>query len=153
MPKRKPITSAESAVKTMLDAALGLPEVPAHIRLRDGDRPFWEGVMRARARDEWAEADLVVAAQLARCQADIESESRALDDEVAVSTDRHEMLVVNPRIGLIEQLCRRQMALMRSLRMAGRVAGAAEDEIPRRQAARAAAQVRQEVEDDGLLAR
>ena len=61
-PKRTRSDSAASAVKAMLNAAKDDLRPPAHVRLRDGDEPFWVGVVRARARDEWTEADLMVAA-------------------------------------------------------------------------------------------
>ena len=154
MAKRAPSNTAESAVKAMVDAALGLPEKPAHAYLREGDQPFWEGICRARARDEWSDADLVVAAQLARCQADIERESRALDDEMTVTTNERGTQVPNARLAVIEQLARREMALMRTLRIGGYQAGKdLRDLAPRRQAEEAAKQVREESkEGDGLLA-
>lgn len=136
----------------MVDAAKGPPDVPAHVRLRDGDGPFWDGILRARARDEWSDADLVVAAQLARCQRDIETESEALDDEDSVVTNARGTKVMNPRISVLEQLARREMALMRTLRMGGRVAGDARDEAFRRLAQRQAEKVRDDLKDDELLA-
>lgn len=136
----------------MVDAAKGPPEVPAHVRLRDGDRPFWDGVIRARARDEWTDADLVVAAQLARCQRDIERESERLQDEESVLINARGTQVMNPRLSVLEQLARREMALMRTLRMGGRVAGDARDESTRRKLQRQAESVRSELEEDELLA-
>lgn len=50
-PKRTRSTSAESAVKAMLDAAEAPIAVPGHVTLRQGDAPFWDGILRARARD------------------------------------------------------------------------------------------------------
>ena len=154
MAKRKPANTAESAVKAMVDAALGLPEKPAHAYLRDADWPFWEGICRARARDEWSDADLVVAAQLARCQADIEHTSKTLDEQMQVVKNDRGTQVANPLLAVIEQLARREMALMRCLRIGGAAAGDVRNEIPRRAAERAASQVRDELEeDDGLLAK
>src|SRR5574340_157090 len=109
--KRIRATSAESAVKAMLDVAEGPLEPPDHVKLRDGDRPFWVGIVRARARDEWADADLVVAAQLARCQADIEREQGSLDAEGSVVENDRGTRVMNARVSVLEQLARREMAL------------------------------------------
>lgn len=151
--KRIRATSAEAAVKAMVDVSRGLLRPPAHVRLRKGDEPFWEGVIRARARDEWSEADLVVAAQLARCQRDIETESLALEDENSVLMNARGTQVMNPRLTVLEQLARREMALMRTLRMGGRAAGDPRDESGRRAAERRAEAVRKEVgEEDELLA-
>src|SRR4051812_27632861 len=105
--------SASSAVKAMVDAAKGPPTVPGHVALREGDQSFWDGIVRARARDEWTTPDLVVAAQLARCQADIETEQVELDREGTMVKNDRGTQVMNPRCAVLEQLSRRQMALMR----------------------------------------
>jgi hypothetical protein len=136
----------------MVNAAKGDLQPPEHVKLREGDAPFWTGVVRARARDEWSEADLVVAAQLARCQADIEKEQVELDTEGTVVKNDRGTLVANPRVSVLEQLARREMALMRTLRMGGRIAGDARDESGKRKIERTARKVREELEDDGLLA-
>lgn len=150
--KRTRATSAESAVKAMLDVAEGPPEPPDHVKLRDGDRPFWLGIVRARARDEWADADLVVAAQLARCQADIEREQASLDVEGTVVANDRGTLVMNARVSVLEQLARREMALLRTLRMGGRVAGDSRDEAGRRKIQREAERIRDDLQGDELLA-
>ena len=150
--KRTRSDSAASAVKAMLDAAKDDLQPPAHVTLRAGDEPFWAGVVRARARDEWSEADLVVAAQLARCLHDIEKEQKLLDVEGTVTKNDRGTLVANPRVSVLEQFARREMALMRTLRMGGRIAGDARDETGKRKIERQSRKVRAELEDDELLA-
>ena len=150
--KRNRADSASSAVKAMLNAAKDTIQVPAHVKLRDGDMVFWDGVVRARARDEWTETDSVVAGQLARCLHDIEDEQAALDIEGTVIKNDKGTPVVNPRVSVLEQFARREMALMRTLRMGGRVAGAARDEAPGRKIERQSREIRKELEDDELLA-
>ena len=150
--KRIRATSAESAVKSMLDAAMSPLAPPPHVTLRDGDMPFWEGVVRVRARDEWADADLVVAAQLARCQADLEREQSLLDAEGSVTENSKGTRVMNPRVSVLEGLARREMALLRTLRMGGRVSGDARDDVLRRQIQRQNEKVVESAEDDDLLA-
>jgi hypothetical protein len=147
--------SASAAIKAMKDAAKALIQPPAHVRLRVGDQPFWEGVVCARARDEWTAADLVVAAQLARCQHDIETESELLDAEGTVVQNDRKTLVCNPRVSVLEQLARREMALMRTLRMGGRIAGDARDQSGKRKVEAQSRKIREELEDeeDELLAR
>jgi len=120
---RKRANSVEAAVQAALHAANGIPAPPAHIRLRPEDLPFWDGIVRARARDEWTDVQLVVGAQLARCQRDIEVESLALEGEGTVIENARGTMVANPRVSVIEQLARREMALMRCLQMGGRVDG------------------------------
>ena len=150
--KRTKSTSAESAIKAMLNAAKENIEPPPHVLMRARDKPFWYGVIGARARDEWTDADLVVAAQLARCQSDIEAEQLALDKETAVISNARGTLCVNPRVTVLEQYARREMALMRTLRMGGRIAGDTRDEAGRRKLERSFKQTRQALLDDDLLA-
>ena len=150
--KRTKSTSAESATKAMLNAAKDNIEPPPHVRLRPRDKQFWYGVIGARARDEWTDADLVVASQLARCQSDIEIEQLALEEETAVIANARGTLRVNPRVSVLEQYARREMALMRTLRMGGRIAGDARDEAGRRKLERSVKQTRQALLDDDLLA-
>lgn len=148
--KRTRSDSAASAVLAMEAAAEPLPSAPKHVRLREGDRPFWDGIVRARARDEWSGSDLVVAAQLARCQYDIELESQALDVESTVVTNAKGTQVMNPRVAVLEQLARREMALMRTLRMGGRYS---REEVGPRRIQRQSEYLREELaEEEELLA-
>jgi hypothetical protein len=150
--KRTRADSAAFAVKAMVNASLPPLPLPEHVVLREGDQPFWDGVLRARAWDECNENDLVVAAQLARCQADIEHEQRLLNAEGSVIENAKGTQIMNPRVTVLEQLSRREMALMRTLRMGGRIAGDTRDQLGKRALERKAHQIRTELEDDGLLA-
>lgn len=140
--------SASAAVNAMLAAAQGAPECPKHVRLRPKDIPFWDGIVRARTRDEWSSADLVVAGQLARAQADIESEQEALDRETSILTNPRGTPVANPRVHVLEALARREMALMRSLRMAGAAVGDVRERASKIRAQRAAEEAREQLETD-----
>ncbi len=156
MAKRKPRSdSAAAAINAMLAAASPLPEVPAHVKLRADDKPFWEAILRARAREEWTEADLVLAAQLARLQSDIERQQEALDVEGAVLENRRGTQIMNPRHSVLQQLAMRQLSLMRSLRMVGVVATGDKRDLVKardlqRQAERALTEVDGENMDDLL---
>lgn len=116
---KKQTHTIEGIVKATMAAASPLPKLPDHVKLSQGDLPFFEAILRARARDEWTECDVVVAAQLARCQRSIEDETDALAVEGSVIENARGTPVMNPRQTVLEQLSRRQMAFMRSLRMAG----------------------------------
>ncbi|WP_341237920.1 TerS protein [uncultured Limnobacter sp.] len=152
MTKKKPSNSASAAIDAALNAAKPLPELPKHVNLRPEDFPFWENILRARARDEWTEVDLVVAAQLARCQYDIEKESLALDSEGSVVDNQRGTKVMNPRHAVLEQLARREMAIMRSLRLTGSSTGDTRDLEKARKLQRQAEAARNEVTEDDLLA-
>lgn len=151
MAKKQPSNTAKSAVKAMLDAALPEFQCPAHVRLREKDQPFWSAIMSSRARDEWSKTDFVVAAQLARCQSDIEHESIALEVEGSVMENFRGTMVMNPRHSVLEQLARRELALMRSLGLTGTASrGNKEDVEKARKLQRQSASAREELEDDLL---
>ena len=48
--KKPRSNSAEAAVAALVNVAKGPIHPPAHVRLREGDEPFWLGVVCARAR-------------------------------------------------------------------------------------------------------
>jgi hypothetical protein len=144
-----------AAIQAMQNAAAPDLLPPAQCKLRDGDGPFWQGIIRARARDQWTENDLVVAAQLARCQADIEREQQQLDAESAVVENGRGTKVMNARVTVLEQLSRRELALMRILRLGGYTAGKSSDEHGLARVERAARRAREEIseyDEDSLLA-
>jgi hypothetical protein len=153
-PKRTRADSAASAVNAMVNAAKPDIQPPDYVSLTTSAMPYWTGVVRARTRDEWAEADLVVAAQLAQCMADIADEDAELRIEGKVVKNDRGTQVMNPRTTVLEQLARREMALMRTLRMGGRIAGDTRDELGKRKTETAARRARKEVEEeeDDLLA-
>lgn len=150
--KRNRSDSADSAVKAMVAAALPQLPVPEHVTLSESAVKFWGGITRARAREEWREVDLVVAAQLAECQALIESESVALRTEGTLVSNDRGTVVENPRNRVIQNLAQREMALMRTLLMGGKASGDARNFTGARKVEAAARRVRAELEDDGLLA-
>ena len=117
--------------------------------MRDIDRPFWDAIMVARARDEWTESDLITAAQLARCMSDIEKEAQLLETEGSVIENQRGTPVMNPRHSVLEQLSRRQMALMRTLQITGSAAGVDKDRIQnKRKIERAARRTGEQMQDD-----
>jgi len=123
---------------------------PAHIRLKKTDLPFWTGILRSR--DEWSDTDLVVAAQLARCQRAIEVESRSLQVEGTVITNAHGRRVVSPRFALVQRLVVHEMALMRALGLGGRAAGDARDQASKRAMQRQAQRILEDLQAEELLA-
>lgn len=112
-PRRPRSDSAKAAVAASQAVAIGPIQPPPHIRVRDADRPFWDAIVTARPRDTWTDADLVLAANLARAYADIE----ALQDRI----DRDGMLVegkINPACDLLDKMTRRALATGRQLMVA-----------------------------------
>jgi len=109
-PRRKRSDSAAAAIAAAQAVALGPIPPPAHVALRKGDRPFWNAIVTARARDTWTDTDLTTAANLARTQADIETLQKRLDAEGYVVEGK-----ANPVATLLETLSRRAVALSRVL--------------------------------------
>lgn len=109
-PRRKRSDSAAAAIAATQAAALGPLAPPAHVTLRPCDRPFWEAIVQARARDTWNEVDLANAATMARCQADVERLQGEIEAEGDVVGDK-----LNPKHKLLETLARRAIALARVL--------------------------------------
>lgn len=144
--------SAQAMVRAMVNAALPDLQPPEHVTLSEQGKRFWIGVVRARARDEWDALDLVVAAQLAECQALIEQETVTLRTEGMVIPNDRGTLVENPRNRVVQTLAQREMALMRSLRMGGKPAGEVHHETKSRAVQRQATRARESLSDDELLA-
>ena len=153
MPRKQPVNSVAAALKAAVNAAKPLPEPPKNVRMRPEDRPFWESIMASRAHDEWLPADLVIAAQLARCQADIERESSILDTEGPVVENQRGTPIANPRHSVLETLSRRQLAMMKTLAMHAAVKRVDTKPIAAERLAEAKARnVATEVTEDELLA-
>jgi hypothetical protein len=152
--KRTRSDSATAAIKAMANAAKALLKPPAYVTITADAMPYFADVTRVRARDEWSECDLVVAAQLAQCMADMATEDKELRTEGRVVKNDRGTQIMNPRTTVLEQLARREMALMRTLRMGGRVSGDGRDDVGKSNIERQSRKVRSEVEeeDDGLLA-
>ena len=107
--------SIAAAVSAALAVAEGPLEPPAHIELRAGDRPFWDAVVSARARDTWNDVDLASAANLARAQADIERLTTEISVEGDMLTNRNGTQIINPKHQLLEVLSRRATSIARAI--------------------------------------
>ena len=109
-PRRPRSDSVVAAVRAAQAVALGPLPPPDHVSLRDGDLPFWNCIVTARARDTWTQIDLTTAANLARTQADIERLQKQLDAEGYMQGDK-----ANPLAKVVDTLSRRSMALSRAI--------------------------------------
>lgn len=105
-----------SAMQAAISEELaGIIAPPAHIKLRDGDWPFWSAITRARAKEAWSSVDLMHAANLARCMADIEKFQKEVDEKGATLVNYKGTVVTNPVFAALETLTRRAVALSRML--------------------------------------
>lgn len=138
-----------AAVKSAVEPVLS---PPSHIKLRDADLPFWESIIRARARDTWTDVDLAKAANLARCQADIERIQSEIDAETDIVINSRGTQIVNPKHSLLETLTRRELALSRAVHVhAEATTGKSEDAAKKLQVEREAVKSVTAVEGDGLI--
>ncbi|KKW66928.1 terminase [Lampropedia cohaerens] len=71
-PKRQRSDSAKAAVAAHQNAAQAPIEPPKCVNLPAECRPFWDAIVTSRSRDLWTQADLLMAANLARTQYGIE---------------------------------------------------------------------------------
>ena len=100
-----------------------LPRPPEHVQISANAEDYYADIVRARARDEWNEFQLTVAAQLANCMADQDDVRAELALDGWTMTNAKGTLTANPLVNIAEALARRQMALARSLQMSGRALG------------------------------
>lgn len=115
MTKRTRSDSVTAALAATQAAGSETIRPPGHVTLRDGDWPYWESIVRARAKDSWNNSDLENAASLARCKADVERIQLEIESEGDVIENARGTPIINPKHSLIETLTRRAMALSRML--------------------------------------
>jgi hypothetical protein len=115
--------SAAAAIAAAKAAASPELRPPAHVQLTASAEPYFADIVRARARSEWNEHQLTIAAQMAECMAEQEEVRAEIALDGRVLKNERGTLVANPLVGISEALARRQMALGRSLQMIGRAIG------------------------------
>lgn len=151
MTRRQRIDSAEGALAVMAASTRDLSP-PKHLKLRRGDQPFWDSVIAERAKSEWTDADLAVAANLARAMADAEKLA-------AFSVDRGghvKVTVLIQTIELSDKLARRIISLRRALGLDNRSKNGEQRDVTKRREQAKEIEVGHNPlaeDDDGLLAR
>lgn len=129
------------------------PEPPAHVYLRDCDKPYWRSIVCARDYSAWIESDLEQAANLARCKADIDRLSREISQEGDVVVNQRGTQIVNPKHQLLETLSRRSVALSRMLHVhAEATEGDSGDQKKRNSKQRDLAKKKDQAGEDSLIA-
>lgn len=127
--RRQRVDSAVGAVAVMAAAAKDLSP-PKHLRLRRGDRPFWDAVIAERAKSEWTSSDMAVAANLTRAMADAERIAG-----FAVDGGGHIKLAeLIATVGVSDKLARRIVTLRRALGMDNRAKNGEQRDVDKRRA-------------------
>jgi hypothetical protein len=104
-------------------------EPPTGVTLRAGDRAFWNEIIKSKALTEWTASQLPMAANLARCYADIERLQAELETQGDMIDGK-----LNPLHDLIEKLSRRAISITRVLQIHARAEnGEFRDQLPKRQ--------------------
>ncbi|WP_370308320.1 hypothetical protein [Sphingobium abikonense] len=127
MSRRQRIDSAEGALSVMAASTKDLSP-PKHLKLRRGDRPFWDSVIAEKPRSEWTDADLAVAANLARAMADAEKVA-------SFSVDRGgnvQVTTMMETIELSDKLARRIVTLRRALGLDNRAKNGEQRDVTKR---------------------
>ena len=137
MTKRKQrVDSATAAVRIMQAATRELMP-PHHVRMGEGDWPYWRSVIAEFARSEWTDHQLECAAFLARTMADMEREQWLLREEGSTLASERGTPVVNPRKTVVQMHSSSILSLRRSLALHARAQkGEARDVGKRRDVAK-----------------
>ena len=152
--KRSRSDSSTAAVAAMQAAAAGPLKPPSFVNVREGDKPFWDSIVRARTRESWTDSDLVMAGNLARCLSDIERLQKEIDVEGDVVLNDRKTQVINPKHSLLETLSRRAVALSRTLQVhAQATQGESRDQGKKATKQREAEKVLDKQDDDDLIPR
>lgn len=146
------IDSATQAVKVMAAATKELLP-PAHAPLDDDALPFWNDIMKARAKSEWTAHDLAYASDLANAMAQQVKNRAKLRSEGEVIFPEDGKPYANPRVAVVHGLHAQIKSARQSLSIHGRAAGEARDVGKRRAHAKAVEGDNPLEADDDLLAR
>jgi hypothetical protein len=149
--KRSRSDSAAAAVAAAQAAAEGPLRPPAQVVLRDVDMPYWDAIILARARDTWTVVDLVKAANLARCQSEIERVTELLQDAPDTVLNGAGTPIVNPLHTLVETLTRREIALSRAIHVHAEATVGKSEDAGKKLATEKKARQALQATDDGLI--
>jgi hypothetical protein len=148
MARRQRTDTVKGAVSAMA-GALSEIAVPEHVDVPEGAMKFWRSITKARAADRWTDADLEVAAELARTKANIERLNGEIVSEGDIIVNERGTPIVNPKHNLIETLTRRMVALSRMLQVhAEATQGKSRDQVKANQAQADAGKAADEAESD-----
>lgn len=121
-PRKQRSDSAAAAIRAAQNAVAPSLQPPACKQLTEAELLFFHDIVLARARDDWRDADLFFAADLARCMCDLDREQTALRGEDSVLEMSNGNRVENPRIKIISRYRSEAASIARTLQIGGRVA-------------------------------
>jgi len=152
MKKRQRSDTSTAEVTAYRSVAAGAIQPPDHVKLREGDWPYWDDIVCARARESWNNADLDFAANLAACKADAARLIHEIAAEGDIVVNQRGTQIMNPKHSLLETLSRRAVALSRMLHVhAEATQGESRDQSKRKKTEDQARKNSEDL-DDGLIA-
>ena len=116
MARRKRSDSAESG-KEALQRALRPIEPPAHMPLTDTERKYWDAIVTTRAI--WTPNDLIIAAQLAKIEAEIAAYWELVSERRRVVI-KDQRVKASPIHQILQDLISTQTSLCRTLQIHAR---------------------------------
>lgn len=129
MAKRKRSDSTAAAAEAMQKTAT-IIDPPEYVDVSDDARPFWDAIISTRA--VWSPHDYVVAAQLARINADIEKYNAILAKSGRIVKKENGGFQVSPVHKVLKDLVEEQQRLCRTLQIHARATqGESRDQIKR----------------------
>lgn len=135
-----------------MQAAVKKVRRPSQCKLKKEHLPFWRSIVKNRAPDSWNDADLEIAANLARCKYDIERVQAQLWEEGDIVRNDRGTPIVNPKHTLLQTLSARSTNLSRFLQVhAEATQGKSRDQVSRNKAAQSARQAIEDHNDDDLI--
>lgn len=145
-PKRKRSDSTKAAVAAIQSAGAGPIKPPAFVNVQKRDMSRWNAIVQARPRDTWNDADLILAAHLARAYGDM-AELESFIEEKGMIADGE----INPACAMLDKATRRALALARQLKVdAISTVGKSRDI---RKGSELESDARKSLEDDDLIPR
>jgi len=149
--RRQRVDSAHGAIQVMQAAAKAVLMPPGHVPLSEIEVMFFNSLIARRAKSEWNDHDLELAALTARDMASVELETRLVRDEGSVLSTSKGSPYQNPRVAVLHGAQARVLAARRSLSIHGRADGERRD-VAKRRALALSVEGDNPLEDD-LLAR
>lgn len=147
--RRQRVDSSTAAVRVMTAATIKLAP-PTHVSVPEGALPFWDGIIRARPREDWLAAPALMnaAANLAWTQWQIDQMRRQIDGEIEIPEGTALLQIAS---GILK-MQRLEMGYLRVLQQHSRAVGGESRDVAKRQAATHAIEADNPLDDD-LLAR
>jgi hypothetical protein len=149
--QRRTDTSSEQS--RIMAAAFTVIKPPDHIKLSDGDVPFFESIIAEQANGEWTAHAVEMAAFLARAMGNLEREERLMRHEGMIHKTKNKYPILNQRKAAIQLYATLVLSYRRSLCLNARSQGVMPAQVAKRRNNALEIQELAHDFDDDLIAR